>query len=204
MADRVIAYVDGYNLYHGLRAKHWKRFYWLNISALARQLLKPGQTLAFTKYFTTIVKKPDDKRRRQAVYLEALQTLPDFGLFYGQFLDETITCRQCGHTYVTHHEKMTDVNIAVELMADAYSDHFDIALLISADSDLVGPIEAVRRLFPAKRLIAAFPPKRTSYHLQQVANVTLHISHNELSKSLFPATVLKPGGIALHCPTPWR
>lgn len=28
--ERVIAYVDGYNLYYGLRAKGWKRYYWLN------------------------------------------------------------------------------------------------------------------------------------------------------------------------------
>ncbi len=113
--DRVIAYVDGYNLYHGLRAQGWKRFYWLNISTLAQQLLKPQQMLVVTKYFTTIVKQPDDKRRRQAVFLEALQTLPALRLYYGQFLEDIITCRMCGHTYVTHHEKMTDVNIAVEL-----------------------------------------------------------------------------------------
>ena len=98
--ESVIAYVDGYNLYHGLRAKGWKRFYWLNIAALARQLLKPDQTLASTKYFTTVVKHPDDKRRRQAVFLEALQTLPDFRIFYGQFLEDLLTCRKCGHTWV--------------------------------------------------------------------------------------------------------
>ena len=40
---RVIAYVDGFNLYHGLRAKGWKRFYWLNLPALVRRLLKPDQ-----------------------------------------------------------------------------------------------------------------------------------------------------------------
>ena len=42
---RVIAYVDGYNLYHGLKAKNWQRFYWLNIPALAGHLLKPHQAL---------------------------------------------------------------------------------------------------------------------------------------------------------------
>lgn len=147
---RVIAYVDGYNLYHGLTAKNWQRFYWLNIPALAGRLLKPHQTLIETKYFTTVVKRPDDKRRRQAICLEALQTLPYLRFFYGQFLEDRITCRAWGHTYVTHHEKMTDVNIAVELMADAFQDRFDLALLISADSDLVGPIDTVRNLFPAK------------------------------------------------------
>ena len=124
--------------------------------------------------------------------------------YYGQFLEDTITCRVCGHTYVTYHEKMTDVNIAVELMSDAFQDQFDVALILSADSDLVGPVEAVRRLFPTKRLIVAFPPKRSSYALQQVAHTTLHIDHNELAKSLLPETVLKPDGVALHHPIEWH
>lgn len=202
--ERVIAYVDGYNLYHGLRAKRWHRFYWLNISSLAQNLLKPDQTLLATKYFTTIVKRPEASRLRQAVFLEALQTLPAFSIFYGQFLEDTVICRQCGHTYVTHHEKMTDVNISVELMADAFQNHFDVALLISADSDLVGPLTAVRRLFPIKRIIAAFPPMRSSYALKRAANATLHIGHNELAKSLFPSTVLKADGVALRRPAQWR
>ena len=202
--QRVIAYVDGYNLYHGLRAKGWKRFYWLNIPALVRQLLKPDQTLVVTKYFTSIVKRPEDKRRRQATYLEALQTLPDIRFFYGQFLEETVTCRKCGHTYITHHEKMTDVNISVELMSDAFQDRLDVALLLSADSDLVGPVETVRRLFGPKRVIVAFPPKRSSFALQKAANATLHIGHNELSKSLFPDTIIKPNGVALRRPALWR
>ena len=31
--DRVIVYVDGFNLYYGLRSKGWKRFYWLDIQS---------------------------------------------------------------------------------------------------------------------------------------------------------------------------
>jgi len=33
--DRVIAYVDGFNLYFGLKSKGWRRYYWLNPRALA-------------------------------------------------------------------------------------------------------------------------------------------------------------------------
>lgn len=202
--ERVIAYVDGYNLYYGLRAKKWKRFYWLNIQALAGQLLKPDQVLVTTKYFTTVIKQPDDKRKRQAVFLDALRTLPDFHLYYGQFLAETVVCRKCGHTYTTYHEKMTDVNISVELMADAYQNQFDVALLISADSDLTGPVEAVRRLFPAKRVVAAFPPSRSSFALKKAANVALHVGHVELAKSLLPNTITTPSGVVLHRPAQWR
>ena len=64
--ERVIAYVDGYNLYYGLRSKGWKRFYWLNIQSLVSQFLKPHQNLVMTKYFTTVIKQPEAKRRRQS------------------------------------------------------------------------------------------------------------------------------------------
>jgi hypothetical protein len=53
---------------------------------------------------------------------------------------------------------MTDINITTELLSDAFTDRFDVALLISADSDLVGPIQKVRHLFPEKRMIVVFPP----------------------------------------------
>jgi len=201
--ERVIAYVDGYNLYFGLRSKGWKRFYWLNIQALAMQFLKPHQTLIETKYFTTVVKQPDDKRRRQVVFLDALQTLSDFRIYYGQFLSDTVICRRCGHTYTTYHEKMTDVNISVELMTDALRDRFDMALLVSADSDLVGPVQTVHRLFSPKRVVAVFPPDRSSFSLKQVAKGVLHISHVELAKSLFPKEVVKPDGVILRRPKEW-
>jgi hypothetical protein len=37
--QRLTAYFDGYNLYHGLRSKNWKWAYWLNIQALVSNLL---------------------------------------------------------------------------------------------------------------------------------------------------------------------
>ena len=55
---------------------------------------------------------------------------------------------------------MTDVNIAVHLLEDAYDGVFDTALLISADGDLAAPVEAVRRRFPTKRIIVVAPPDR--------------------------------------------
>jgi uncharacterized LabA/DUF88 family protein len=202
--ERVTAYVDGYNLYYGLREKRWKRFYWLNLQAMATRLLKRGQRLVATKYFTTVVKQPEDKRKRQAVYLEALQTLPDLQIYYGHFLSDTVTCRQCGHTYETHHEKMTDVNISVELMTDAFQDQFDVALLVSADSDLIGPVQAVKRLFSQKRVVAVSPPARHSSALQQVVHGHLYVGRDVLAKSLFPAEVVKPDGYVLRRPDEWR
>ena len=204
LVERVIAYIDGYNLYYGLRQKRWKWFYWLNIQAMVTYLLKPDQSLGTTKYFTTIVKQPEDKRKRQALFLEALQTLPNLQIYYGHFLSETVTCRHCGHTHETHHEKMTDVNISVELMTDAFQDQFDAALLVSADSDLVGPVRAVQRLFKQKRVIVVFPPARRSGALKRVANGYFYVGRDVLSKCVFPDQVVKPDGYILRRPAEWR
>jgi len=202
--ERVIAYVDGHNLYHGLRARRWKWFYWLDIQAMVGHLLKPNQVLKTTKYFTTRVKKPEDKRKRQEVFLEALETLSNFEIYYGRFLADTVRCHKCGHTYETHHEKMTDVNIAVELMSDVFRDRFDVALLVSGDGDLVGPVEAVRRLFVDKRVVVAFPPRRVSKALKRTANASTHISRKVLSSSVFPGEIVKPDGRILRRPSEWR
>jgi uncharacterized LabA/DUF88 family protein len=203
LADRVIAYIDGFNLYYGLREHRWKRFYWLNLQRLAGQFLKTNQTLVETKYFTTIVKAPEDKRLRQQVFLEALGTLPKFYIYYGHFLADSVTCRSCGHAYTTHHEKMTDVNIAVELMKDAFQDCFDVAFLVSADSDLIGPIRTVQQLFPKKKVISIFPPGRSSLALKGAATAVLRIGHVELAKSLFPDQIDK-NGVILQRPASWR
>ena len=36
--SRVILYVDGFNLYFGLRSKGWRKYYWLDLVHLARVL----------------------------------------------------------------------------------------------------------------------------------------------------------------------
>lgn len=202
--ERVIAYVDGFNLYFGLREKGWKWFYWLNIQAMTQRLLKQHQVLVSTKYFTAVVNEPEDKRRRQAAFLEALQTLRDFRIYYGHYLSNSVQCRQCGHIHTAYHEKRTDVNIAVELLCDAFHDEFDTALLVSADSDLSGPIQAVRRLFGAKRVIVAFPPARSSAELRRIAHGVTNVGRNVLSQSVFPDRIARADGAILHRPPSWR
>ena len=88
--ERVIAYIDGFNLYHGLRESKLRRYYWLNLRALAENLLRKYQELVCTKYFTARISgawagDPPDRakylnaeRKRQSDFLEALDTLSDF------------------------------------------------------------------------------------------------------------------------------
>lgn len=202
--ERVIAYVDGFNLYFGLRSKGWKRYYWLNIQALAKNLLKPGQALVSTKYFTARIAWPPDKEERQSTYIEALKTLSEFEIFYGKYQLNPRQCSQCGFEDEVPNEKMTDVNIAVEILKDAYQNKFDVALLISADSDLVPPVKAVGELFPAKRVVVASPPGRYSVSLANSAGSSLVIGRGKIAKSVFPEEVKKPDGYILRRPALWK
>ena len=122
----------------------------------------------------------------------------------GSTRSETKTCRGCGASYQTYNEKMTDVNIAVEVMADAFQDRFDTALLISADSDLTAPVTTTLRLFPGKRVVAAFPPARSSEELKKVVSAYFTIGHGVFAKSLFPEQVQRTDGFVLTRPSSWR
>jgi hypothetical protein len=53
---RVVAYVDGFNLYFGLKNGYGRRYHWLGLQALATSLLQPGQELREVQYFTAGVK----------------------------------------------------------------------------------------------------------------------------------------------------
>ena len=205
--QRVIVYIDGFNLYYGLRDAGLQRYYWLNLRRLAENLLKPWQTLAAVRYFFAIVRpEPNDPNKplRQEAYLDALGTLPDFHFHYGHFLPKPRFCSACGAQWTTYEEKMTDVNIAVELLCDAQDDAFDTAVIVSGDSDLVGPVKAVRRRFPDKRVIIAFPPERNrSKELKEASDRFFTIRPNKLRESLFPERVIRADGHAVVRPSKW-
>jgi uncharacterized LabA/DUF88 family protein len=203
---RVAAYIDGFNLYFGLKSKGWRRYYWYDPHLLAQNLLKPWQVLVRVKYFTARISadpKDADKHKRQATWLEAVETRPLTSIFYGHYLRKPQRCFGCGATWYSHEEKMTDVNIAVHLLEDAYDDVFDTALLISADSDLAAPVEAVRRRFAAKRIVVVAPPDRKSQRLESLASVVIRLGRKTLHDSQLPDQYTKPDGFVLKRPAMW-
>ena len=204
LLDRLIAYVDGFNLYFGLKARGWKKLYWLNIKELCNNLSKPNQDLIITKYFTSRITKPKDKHKRQATFIEALMTLSGLEIFYGQYQSNPWTCHSCSATIDVFKEKMTDVNIAVELLTDAFQDNFDVALIVSADSDLKGPIQKTKELFPDKRIVVAFPPGRSSVELRNIADACFHIGRKKIADSLFPDQITKSDGFIIERPDNWK
>lgn len=201
--QRVVVYIDGFNLYFGLKESGWKRYYWLNVYSLAQKFLGRDQYLAEVKYFTSRISGPSDKRERQNVFLEALGTIEGLDIQFGQFYSQPFRCPLCrGEDYVPA-EKMTDVNIATALLTDAFQGRFQTAILVSADSDLVPPIRSIRSLFPNKRLVVAFPPRRNSALMRGTASGFFHITKEMLRDSQLPDTVIRGDGFRLQRPQRW-
>lgn len=200
--ERVIVYVDGFNIYFGMLEAGFDNCKWLNLKALVLSLLKPNQELAELKYFTSRVSNNPDKQKRQTAYIEALET-EGVKIYYGHYQRDTIECKRCGNIWPNYNEKMTDVNIATQMLVDAYQDKYDMAMLVSGDSDLVPPIRAIHENFKQKRVFVAFPPKRFNNSVALVAKGSLTIGRKKLTDCQFADEVKKRDGYILRKPSEW-
>ena len=202
-ASRVIAYIDGFNLYHGLRDAGLKDSRWLDLHGMCMSLLQPDEQLELVRYFTSWVKDNPVKSARQAVYVDALRERGGIEIDFGHFLSNTAQCFRCGNVWKKNEEKKTDVNIAVRLLEDVSDNRFDTAIVVSGDSDLVPPVESVLRRFPHKRVVVAFPPRRRSSQLAQAASAADSIYPQTIRANHLPDPVHTVGGVDLHAPGGW-
>lgn len=189
-ASRLIVYVDGFNLYHGLHDTSRYKYLWLDLVQLAK-ILRPQDNLVKVKYFTAQVLGDPEAQARQNIYLDAL-TLNGSGLIeiiQGRYQRKTKQCRSCNSSWISYEEKQTDVNIAVEIVADAAEGLADSQIIISADSDLAPAVEMSRRLNPNLFIAAAFPPGRKSFELKKIMPASFDIYPARLAKAQLPDVV---------------
>lgn len=201
---QVMVYIDGFNLYYGLKAKHGRRYLWLDLEELARRLLKPGQTLAGVRYFTASIRNDPPALARQNAYLGALGAVTSVTVFRGRFQQKQTTCRSCGASWTTYEEKETDVNIAVSLVEDAALGHYDTALVVSADSDLCPAVRSAKRLRPRGNVVVVFPPSRHSDELRKAADAAFTLGESVIRQAQLPPTVTDGRGTSYTRPTTWR
>lgn len=121
----------------------------------------------------------------------------------GRFKDKTLKCHKCLATYKSHEEKQTDVNIAVQIVADAAADKFDRAIIISADTDLIPAITTVHKLTPEKEIGVLFPIGRNSFELREAADFAIKMKTKHLDSCQF-AWKLQVGKDVVKCPDNWK
>lgn len=192
---RTIVYIDGFNFYYGLLKKsHYK---WLDLSKLFKTILSEENDLIKIKYFTAKVQPTDRDPQvniRQDTYFRALEICcPEVEIYFGHFLRHKIFAENANpppnriEIFKTE-EKGSDVNLALHLLNDAWSNVFDCAIIVSNDSDLATALEFVKEQH--KKTIGLVTPgaplRKTSRQLLKYADFIKPIRKWALEKSLLP------------------
>ena len=206
--DRAIFYIDGFNVYHGLKdaieLHNWGNYKWLDYQKLAENLILDRRDidLITIKYFTARKKNDPDKVKRQSDYLEVLHSLPKIKVYYGNYKKKCYEDKITGQIHSYYVEKMTDVNIATQLLLDAFNNKCDIAYVVSGDSDLLPAFEAIRNEFQNLTLVACFPPRRSLIEITAICHHSRSLKERHFKKSLLPNTITINGNI-IQRPSEW-
>ena len=206
---RANIYIDGLNLYY--RALRGTPYRWLDLGQLVRLLL-PRHRIGRIRYFTALVaNRPGDptQAQRQQAYLRALATVPDLTIHYGHLLAKIkrrpLVCPpQSGPRTVEildTEEKGSDVNLATYLLLDGFNDEYDLAMVISNDSNLMLPIGMVRDHL-GKQVGVFDPSRRRSFELHGAASWYRPLRQGPLSASQFPDTFSDAEGMVSK-PASW-
>src|SRR5215471_3541307 len=201
---RAFVYIDGFNLYYG--AVKDSPYRWLDLNALCRHML-PGDDIVCIKYFTAQVSArahDPNKPTRQQIYLRALKTIPNLKIYLGQF--RTHSCRMvvtgtnpAQKVWVDKtEEKGSDVNLASHMLFDGFKRAYEMAVIVSNDSDLREPVRMVRT--ELKLNVGILNPHQIhSCTLRQYASFAKRIRQSDVAACQFPA-VLKDSKGEIHKP----
>lgn len=145
----------------------WSGSYWIDIVKLCESFLGEGQIFEKVIYFTASPLNPQNNSR-QSAFLNANKLINGerFEIVRGKYLDKHIICPYCKGDISRPEEKKTDVNISIRMVEDCVMNFTDVVALVSADSDLVPPLELIQRRFPKIGVKVYFPPSNFSNDLK--------------------------------------
>lgn len=208
LAKRSIIYIDGFNFYYG--AVKGTPHKWLDLQKYFK-LLRQADDIKKIWYFTA--KVSGNQLARQETYFDALATLPLIEMVFGLYKLKTLRCKinGCGYqgkkSYKVPEEKGTDVNIALQMLDDAYQGACDRIVLVSGDSDLVPAVKLVKKRHPAIKVTVYIPAsdrrRGAARELRRVADKHKSLPTVLLSKAQFPQSLTGASGRNIRKPANW-
>lgn len=148
---RGAVYVDGFNLYHPIKESNLNHLKWASLWELGKLLCESeGATLVKVVFCTAVPKHLPDSRDRHNKF-NAAQIAEGVKVIKGHHVPEP---DRGGYS-----EKQSDINVALSLITDGIDDIYDVAFLISADSDQVATAKFFNeRLKPKGKVMFAVIP----------------------------------------------
>ncbi|HGD7532470.1 TPA: NYN domain-containing protein [Escherichia coli] len=206
---RVQCFIDGYNLYHAIEETGNKALHWVDLKSLCKRYLPKNASIDNVFWFSA---KPSHLSRAiNENYQNYASALTECGvdIIGGRFKKKNVTCEAdhgCGGVFHKHEEKESDVNLAISLVSGACNDEYDIAIIITADSDLCPPIKYVRERFPNKELWLVAPPGRIrrATDLCSLSSRSMEINNGALRACCMRDEFYKGGVLVARRPQEWR
>lgn len=216
---RTIVYIDGFNLYY--RALKGTVHRWLNIAALSDAAMPSACQINKVNYYVARVSGRVDPGApaRQHAYLRALAELPRVEITYGNFL---VSKKWSGlvqppsfkppvalpvgsqpdvaFVYKTE-EKGSDVNLGAHLVRDAALGRFQMAGVLTNDTDLAEPVRIVVQEFGLP-VVLLTPTSRPAASLARLATSVRHID-GYLGACQLPDPVHGSNGGLIQKPVGW-
>lgn len=191
---RVVAFIDGFNLYHSVHelGTEYRHLKWLNVYSLTKALIHPNRDeLNEVLYFTSIAHwNEPEKRKRHDDYIAATQASGAVAIV-GSFKKVNRKCSKCNKTYKAFEENGTDVAIAAKIVDYAARNLFDKALLFSADSDLTPVVSQVLAAHPDKEIyiVTTSSRIRNAKGLRGQSSGFISIDAENFAKNLLPESI---------------
>ena len=135
MEDRVAIFIDGSNLYHALKNNF--RRHDLNFSEFANRLC--GSRRLFRTYYYNVLQDPaqrPDGFREQQEFLDILRKTP--------YLEVRLGSTKIAQGVPV--EKGIDIMLATDLLYFAWNNFYEVAVVVSGDSDFAYALQAVKNM----------------------------------------------------------
>lgn len=181
-------FIDGFNLYHSIASNpRYRKYKWLDLWTMCERLLLPNDILTNVLYFSAYAYWNPEKVARHHIYTtvnEARGCTVVLGRFQEKTRYSNVSCGHpcfvsvpedqrpelCRKKYISHEEKLTDVNIAVNIIKTCVQGACDVVYLLSGDNDLVPALETAKELCPNIRIRVILPPNAKAKRLMGICD----------------------------------
>jgi uncharacterized LabA/DUF88 family protein len=178
-----MVFVDGGNFYSAVKeGLHLQKS--VNIESLVRKLIA-GRSLVRAYYYTTPSPFPDSPTGKgHQRFLDKLGWIENLQVRLGRIVPRAhnIECPKCkaAFDYVLRTQKGVDTRIAVDMVTLAQRNEYDIAILVSGDSDLAEAVDFIREHTNKKVENACVPGKGWAKTLREAADKRLPLTKEYL------------------------
>ena len=161
MAERVMIFIDGSNVYHSLK-NHFGRTD-LDIGKFCDKILGRRHLIRIYYYNARVGQKEEPERfKEQKKFLDGVAAIPYMELRLGRLVYNN-------WPNTPPYEKGVDVQLATDMITHSFRGNYDTAVLVAGDNDFVGALQALKD--NGKNVeVALFGKERTSMYLRNVAD----------------------------------